>query len=80
MLEVSSQAKAPQATPNITMVFSGQGAQWPQMGRELILTDASFRQDLMLMDRVLQQLRVPPKWSIIGMLGSPPQHSSIATD
>ncbi|KAL2166124.1 hypothetical protein VTG60DRAFT_3263 [Thermothelomyces hinnuleus] len=65
VLQVSAQARAPHSAPGITMVFSGQGAQWPQMGRELILTDPSFRQDMIRMDEVLQGLRIPPRWSII---------------
>ncbi|KAL2163841.1 hypothetical protein VTH06DRAFT_5900 [Thermothelomyces fergusii] len=77
MLQVSSQAKAPQSAPAITMVFSGQGAQWPQMGRELILTEPSFRQDLMRMDEVLQGLRIPPKWSIIEELLKPDETSQV---
>ncbi|KAL1838185.1 hypothetical protein VTJ49DRAFT_2966 [Mycothermus thermophilus] len=77
MVQVSPPVKAPQSPPAITMVFSGQGAQWPQMGQELILTDPSFRQDMMRMDDVLQGLRMPPKWSIIDELLKPPETSQI---
>jgi acyl transferase domain-containing protein len=65
--ETSTQIKAMGSAPPITMVFSGQGAQWPQMGRELILTTASFRGDIVRMDETLQGLRIPPRWSILGM-------------
>lgn len=68
LLEASTQTKAPTSAPRITMVFSGQGAQWPRMGRQLISTSSSFRQDIIFMDRILQGLRIPPKWSIIGRL------------
>lgn len=29
--------------PSVAMVFSGQGAQWAQMGNELLTTDYRFR-------------------------------------
>ncbi len=57
---------APAQPPAVTLVFSGQGAQWPEMGRELILSDMRFRKDMSAMDRVLQGLAHPPAWSIIG--------------
>jgi len=58
--------KTPVSTPPVTMVFSGQGAQWPEMGKELALTNAEFRKDLDRMDAILQGLAHPPKWSLIG--------------
>jgi acyl transferase domain-containing protein len=48
----------------ITMVFSGQGAQWPEMGKDLIDTDPEFRQDIVAMDVILKGLKQPPEWSI----------------
>lgn len=59
-------AKVPTATPDLVMIFSGQGAQWPTMGRELILTDSEFRRDIAAMDTILQSLQYPPTWSIEG--------------
>ncbi len=61
-------AKNLPSPPAISMIFSGQGAQWPGMGRELILGNPLFRQDIALMDNILQGLRIPPSWSIIGEL------------
>jgi len=46
------------------MIFSGQGAQWPGMGKELIATDPEFRKDIFAMDRILQGLKYPPDWTI----------------
>jgi acyl transferase domain-containing protein len=48
------------------MIFSGQGAQWPGMGKELIENDDFFRKDISAMDAVLQRLEHPPNWTIVG--------------
>jgi acyl transferase domain-containing protein len=66
ILETSSPIKAPATAPSIAMIFSGQGAQWPGMGRELILSRPSFHQDIVCMDKVLQGLKRPPTWSLLG--------------
>ena len=58
--------KLPTSTPNPVMVFSGQGAQWPSMGAELILSNSGFRHDIEAMDRILQSLEYPPAWNIEG--------------
>jgi acyl transferase domain-containing protein len=58
--------KAPQGTPTVVMVFSGQGAQWPEMGKELILGDPDFRCDILNMDQKLKDLIYPPHWNMIG--------------
>lgn len=56
--------KVPAKTPDIILAFSGQGAQWPEMGRALIQRNYMFREDIKGMDRILQTLRHPPKWTI----------------
>ena len=65
-IETPIPTKKPASSLSIAMIFSGQGAQWPGMGRELILSSPSFRQDIIRMDNALQGLRIPPTWSIIG--------------
>jgi len=62
-------AKAPPEPPPVTMIFSGQGAQWPQMGKELIQTDINFRKDISRMDDILQKLVHPPAWKLLGTSG-----------
>lgn len=65
-IETSGGVKAPQEVPAIFMVFSGQGGQWPEMGKELILNDSNFRNDISSMDRILGGLRHPPPWNMLG--------------
>lgn len=62
--DASPFAKAPATTAPITMIFSGQGAQWPEMGRQLVETDPEFRKDIQAMDNILQSLKHPPAWTI----------------
>ncbi|KAF5022679.1 hypothetical protein F66182_5227 [Fusarium sp. NRRL 66182] len=67
-IEASSVVKVPPNPPPLVLIFSGQGAQWPAMTRELIQNDAAFRADLQRMDSVLQKLSIPPAWSLIDEL------------
>ncbi|KAH3942932.1 hypothetical protein HBI24_080280 [Parastagonospora nodorum] len=76
-LETSALSKAPTGPPTITMIFSGQGAQWAGMGKNLIETEASFRQDLVSMDEILQKFNKPPSWSILDELQKPAETSQI---
>ncbi|KAI9148933.1 CcqE [Paramyrothecium foliicola] len=48
----------------LLFIFTGQGAQWPGMGRELIRDYASFREDIQQMDRWLAESLHPPSWTI----------------
>ncbi|KAG5979866.1 Type I Iterative PKS [Claviceps digitariae] len=41
---------------SVIMVFTGQGAQWPQMGRELLESNAVFRSSIHRLDKHLQGL------------------------
>ena len=50
--------------PNVVMVFTGQGAQWPQMGRELMQSSNVFKCSIKSLDQYLQ-----------GMAGDKPQYS-----
>lgn len=52
--------------PKIGFVFTGQGAQWSQMGHDLVQTFPSARLLLQSLDEVLQKLPDPPKWRLLG--------------
>lgn len=51
----------------IAFVFTGQGAQWPQMGLELMQEFTAFRQTIQELDTVLQSMSDPPSWTIHGL-------------
>jgi acyl transferase domain-containing protein len=53
--------------PVVTFVFTGQGAQWAGMGRELLQTSARFTAAIDEMDKALRQLETPPRWSLKGL-------------
>ena len=65
--ESSPSARIPANALPLTMIFSGQGAQWAEMGRCLIQLDPEIRQDIQLMDRVLKGFKYPPSWTIEGI-------------
>ncbi|ATY62880.1 Beta-ketoacyl synthase [Cordyceps militaris] len=55
-------------TPRLGFVFTGQGAQWPQMGKELLEFFPWTRSILEELDAVLQKLPDPPAWSLVDEL------------
>ena len=61
----------------IAFVFTGQGAQWPQMGKELIEEFPSFRRSIQEMDAVLQGLPEEPSWTLQQALLDPAETSHI---
>ncbi|KAI0896802.1 hypothetical protein F4806DRAFT_508595 [Annulohypoxylon nitens] len=63
-------SKKSSQTPAIGFIFTGQGAQWPQMGRDLRFFPWT-RKILEELDDVLRGLRHPPSWSLIDELAEP---------
>ncbi|KAJ5446897.1 hypothetical protein N7445_001718 [Penicillium cf. griseofulvum] len=61
-------AKKAAQTPRIGFVFTGQGAQWPQMGKDLLQFFPWTRSILEELDQVLQALPKPPSWSLLAEL------------
>ena len=50
----------------LLFVFTGQGAQWPQMGNELLKLSKTFRESMETSDRVLKSIGA--SWSILSEL------------
>lgn len=65
-------AQTPVRTKNVPrsliFVFTGQGAQWAEMGKKLIEYFPSFREDIKGMDNVLSQCKSPSSWKILGTI------------
>jgi hybrid polyketide synthase/nonribosomal peptide synthetase ACE1 len=54
------------AQPRVLAIFTGQGAQWPQMGRDLILNSSFVSERLDRLDKRLQSLPLSdrPSWTL----------------
>lgn len=65
------------STHPFAFVFTGQGAQWPQMGKELIEGSPSFRRTIQDLDAVLQTLPKKPSWTLQNALLEPKATSQI---
>lgn len=63
---VYSPRPLPREPPKTVFVFGGQGAQWAEMGKELIMNVPEFRASLQAMDDFLHKLPDGPTWSLIG--------------
>jgi aspyridone synthetase, hybrid polyketide synthase / nonribosomal peptide synthetase len=59
------QFKAPNEVPGILGIFTGQGAQWATMGRELTSSCRLFRESIERCESCLASLPDPPEWSLI---------------
>lgn len=51
---------------SIVFVFTGQGAQWAEMGKNLIDDFPSVERNIQEMDKILQDCHTPPSWNILG--------------
>ncbi|KAH6649117.1 acyl transferase domain-containing protein [Truncatella angustata] len=62
---------APSESPSVSrvaFVFTGQGAQWVGMGREMMQENATFAGSIRSMDKVLKSLEHPPDWTLEELL------------
>ncbi|KAF5019294.1 hypothetical protein F66182_8712 [Fusarium sp. NRRL 66182] len=64
--------------PNLVMVFTGQGAQWPRMGRELLLRkDLAFHKSIRSLDQSLHEVSGGLGWTIEEELLKPARKSGV---
>ena len=61
----------------LTYINEGQGAQWPEMGKELIAEFPSFRKSIQDLDSVLQKLTERPEWTLMQAILEPKETSRI---
>ncbi|KAI1172338.1 putative polyketide synthase [Nemania sp. FL0916] len=66
-------------TPTLGFVFTGQGAQWPRMGAELMAYYPSFLRSIRMLDMVLGNLQDGPEWTIEDTLLEP-AHISLVNE
>lgn len=73
-----SPAVKPSQAPNLVMVFTGQGAQWPQMGRDLLRANPVFKSRIQSLDKYLKSLgKNAPQWTIEAELRKPSKTSRL---
>ncbi|VUC37208.1 unnamed protein product [Clonostachys rosea] len=68
----------PKPPSTYAYIFTGQGAQWPQMGMELLDEFRIFAEAIAEMDSVLARLPHPPSFKIAAALRAPPEISQVA--
>ncbi|KAJ0382896.1 hypothetical protein COL922a_011597 [Colletotrichum nupharicola] len=71
---MSSITKRNNNPPSMIWVFTGQGAQWAQMGKELLQQNVLVQQTISRLDSVLASLSDPPQWK----LKAPKERSRLA--
>ncbi|KAI0837758.1 hypothetical protein F5Y06DRAFT_297186 [Hypoxylon sp. FL0890] len=62
---------------NVAFVFTGQGAQWPTMGRQLVETSPLFRSVVSECSSVLKELPDAPTWDALDELCKPKTTSRV---
>ncbi|KAI0467452.1 PKSKA1 [Xylaria cf. heliscus] len=60
--------KKASSQPRVGFVFTGQGAQWSQMGLDLVNTFAQAKNFIRSLDEVLRSLPDPPNWTLLDEL------------
>ncbi|KAL7945270.1 hypothetical protein V8C42DRAFT_357727 [Trichoderma barbatum] len=77
----SRTASSPEVLPpRILGVFTGQGAQWATMGRELYGASGTFRSAIDKMQKVLDSLPAEdrPDWTLVDQLSAPKETSRVS--
>ncbi|KEY68600.1 hypothetical protein S7711_05782 [Stachybotrys chartarum IBT 7711] len=78
-LETQPITKTPNEPKTLVFIFTGQGAQWAEMGKELMNDFASVRKNIEEMDAILSQCHTPPEWKIFDELRKPRLKSRVYT-
>ncbi|KAK1979840.1 KR domain-containing protein [Colletotrichum cereale] len=76
-LNTSPLGKAPNGPADLALVFTGQGAQWPRMGAELLKMNRVFAQSMRKMDKILSLLPDGPPWTLVEELLKPAETSGL---
>ena len=73
----SAWTKSTDTKPRIGFIFTGQGAQWFAMGRQLMEQCPMFRQTIERCDEVLQRIPYKPDWSCVTELQKTKEESRV---
>ena len=73
----SAWTRSAHTKPRIGFIFTGQGAQWFAMGRQLLEQCPLFRQTIEKCDKALQKLDYPPDWSCVTELQKNKEESKV---
>lgn len=75
--DVSAPEKVKEHSPSVNFVFTGQGAQWAGMAKELIQQFPEFAADLSSLATVLARVPQPPAWDLLDELLKPASESRL---
>ncbi|KAF2676482.1 polyketide synthase [Lentithecium fluviatile CBS 122367] len=77
-LSTQSISRTKDVPKSLIFAFTGQGAQWAEMGKCLMDDIPSFREDLQKMDGFLVACQIPPSWRIADELSKPKLRSQLS--
>lgn len=77
-LEAEPTTKISTDDKSLIFVFTGQGAQWAEMGKQLMDDFPSVRDDIVELDNILAECHTPPLWKIYEELRKPKAKSRIS--
>ncbi|KAK5999262.1 Hybrid PKS-NRPS synthetase pynA [Cladobotryum mycophilum] len=75
--EYAVKTKSGETLKNVAFIFTGQGAQWPSMGKQLIENSPLFRSVVEQCDEVLKSLPEGPAWTAMEELQKPKETSRL---
>ena len=66
--EVMNVTKRSTSEPTLGFIFTGQGAQWPQMGANLMSEFPSYLRTIRKLDATIHSLNIERSWTIEGIV------------
>lgn len=77
-LEAESTTKISTEIKSLVFIFTGQGAQWAEMGKQLMDDFPSVHDNIIVLDDILAKCQAPPTWTIYEELRKPKFASQIS--